>query len=122
MKTIAIDFDGVLHGYSKGWQDGSIYDAPKPGSARALATLQKLGFRILIYSTRNTPRIVDGAEQPSMANAVETYLRLHSIPFDEVWTKPEKPLCVAFIDDNAIHFENWPQALGDTIKHVSKYL
>ena len=28
--AVAFDFDGVIHRYSKGWQDGSIYDEPFP--------------------------------------------------------------------------------------------
>lgn len=121
-RTIAVDFDGVIHGYSKGWKDGSIYDIPKAGAAKALATLQYLGFYIVIYSTRNVDRMVDGVLVKGMADQVEAYLKIHNIPFNEVWTKPEKPLCVCFIDDNAVHFDNWEQALGDTIKHVMRYL
>lgn len=121
-RTIAVDFDGVLHGYSKGWHDGSIYDDPKAGAAKGMLTLQKLGFYVVVYSTRNLPRIVAGVQQAGMAKEVEQYLIKHGIPFDEVWDKPEKPLCVAFIDDNAIHFTSWDQALGDTMQHVFKYL
>lgn len=121
-RTIAVDFDGVLHGYSKGWQNGEIYDEPKAGAAKGMRALKQLGFHLVIYSTRNRDRIVDGKEQKGMAQQVREYLDQHEIPYDQIWTKPEKPLCIAFIDDNAIHFENWPQALGDTIKHVAKYL
>jgi len=34
--TIAVDFDGVIHQYSKGWEDGSIYDKPVKGVRQAL--------------------------------------------------------------------------------------
>ena len=48
---MAIDFDGVIHKYSKGWQDGSIYDVPMPGVKKALAALNKK-FKIVIFSRR----------------------------------------------------------------------
>ena len=40
-KVIAIDFDGVIHKNSKGFQDGTIYDDPIPGVKRALSYLSK---------------------------------------------------------------------------------
>src|SRR3546814_17831472 len=30
--TVALDFDGVIHRYSKGWRGGVIHDPPMPGA------------------------------------------------------------------------------------------
>ena len=57
MKTIAIDFDGVIHAYSKGWQDGSIYDEPVKDSIKAINLLFDVGYNVFIFSTRNPRQI-----------------------------------------------------------------
>ena len=57
MKTIAIDFDGVIHAYSKGWQDGSIYDKPIEGIFEFIGQLFKNGYSVYIHSTRNSSQI-----------------------------------------------------------------
>lgn len=36
--TFAVDFDGVIHAYSRGWQDGTIYDEPAEGALEGLRT------------------------------------------------------------------------------------
>ncbi len=107
MKTIAVDFDGVIHGYSRGWQDGSIYDPPVPGVQQALDRLQRAGFKVVIYTTRASDRVIDGRFEESQLEAVESYLRLHRIPYDEVFTG-EKPIYLALIDDRAVRFDPRP--------------
>jgi len=53
VKTIAIDFDGVIHSYSKGWQDGKCYDDPVPGAFAAIADMFAAGYSVFIFSTRS---------------------------------------------------------------------
>ncbi len=38
---IAVDFDGVIHRYSKGWHDGTIYDPPMDGCYDAMNQLKE---------------------------------------------------------------------------------
>ena len=104
MKTIAVDFDGVIHGYSKGWQDGTIYDPPVPGVVRSLDRLRRAGFKVVIYTTRVSNRSVF---QESQAIQVKEYLEKYGIPYDEIFTG-EKPMFFALIDDRAIRFDPSP--------------
>jgi hypothetical protein len=111
-KTIAVDFDGVLHGYSKKWHEGTIYDEPVPGAAAAMQALLDAGYEISVYSTRCHSRTVNGKYQPDQAREIEDYLRTRGIPFTNVHVGAGKPLCVLFIDDNAFRFTgDWAAAM-----------
>jgi len=51
--TIAIDFDGVIHQYSKGFQGlDNAYDPPMPGVIPSLQKLKDAGYRLIIVSSR----------------------------------------------------------------------
>lgn len=42
-KTICIDFDGVIHDYSKGWQGEDVFGQIIPNADTGTATLKKNG-------------------------------------------------------------------------------
>ena len=55
--AVAFDFDGVIHKYSKGWQDGSIYDEYNPGVLDLILLLNTMKVPVLILSTREPKQI-----------------------------------------------------------------
>ena len=100
-RRIAVDFDGVIHAYTKGWQDGSIYDEPVEGAIEALLKLSER-FEVYIFTTR-----VKDLEQADM---IRQWLIKHGWPhvekpFPEI-TNIKQP-ATAYIDDRAIRFTNW---------------
>lgn len=108
--TVAVDFDGVLHMYSKGFQDGSIYDQPVPGAAQALQALKEKGYKIYIFSTRSN-KIFHKKDSGDQNAAMEAYLKKHQIPYDRIWSFG-KPMADIFIDDRAIGFRgDWQDTL-----------
>lgn len=59
--TIAIDFDGVLHTYQRGWSDGSIYGDLMPGAKEALDEL--LAFdAVFVHTTREPEQVMPWLE------------------------------------------------------------
>jgi len=96
-RTIAVDFDGVIHAYGAGWLDGTCYDLPVPGAKAALETLHSSGFRVVVFTTRQD------------LAAVATWLYFYNIPYDELTNK--KVPALAYIDDRAVRFTNWPDIL-----------
>lgn len=115
MKTVAIDFDGVIHQYSKGWQDGTCYDIPVMDAFDSIRQLQDEGYSVFILSTRKAESIYD-------------WLQKHKAPFAfgvmseeaQFWnvkgivgiTNKKLPAHV-YIDDRAILFKgNWGDIMG----------
>ncbi|HEV2072777.1 MAG TPA: hypothetical protein VGR29_03960 [Thermomicrobiales bacterium] len=110
-RTIAVDFDGVIHRYSKGWSGGSIYDPPVEGAREALARIH-VRYKIVIFTTRVNPQM-HGAE--SQMDAVHAWLETHGFRrgqhFDEI--THVKPPALAYIDDRAIRFTDWESTLDE---------
>lgn len=112
MKTIAIDFDGVIHKYSKGWHDGSCYDEPMSNSEYALKRLMREyhDASIFIFTTRDCGQV---------KNWFDKYFKFSTqiIPDDvQFWNTKgvigitnKKLPAVMYIDDRAVKFTRWTE-------------
>lgn len=94
-KTVVFDFDGVIHKYSKGWQDGSIYDVPNEGIKETIEKLRQNNYEVVIVSTRCSTE--EGRQ------AIMNYLFNYGIVVDKVCK--EKPPAIVYIDDRAICYD-----------------
>lgn len=108
-QTVVFDFDGVIHKYSKGWQDGSIYDVPNKGIKETINKLRQNNYEVVVVSTRcNT-------EEGRMA--ILTWLVNYGIVVDKVCK--EKPPAIVYIDDRAICYDPNMNNLYDKIINFS---
>jgi hypothetical protein len=115
MATVAVDFDGVIHTYDKGWQDGSIYGEFMPGAVIGLTWLMQ-HYAVFIHTSRK-PRQVSRWIEDRSGHGIECVTR---VPRSGFWNRQglllvtnRKLPAVAYIDDRAIRFEFWDQALAD---------
>lgn len=98
--TLAVDFDGVIHSYENGWHGGSIYGELMEGCAEALRQLDKR-YELVLFTARHN------------LEDVHLWLVTHHIRhlFHEITNR--KPAAVAYLDDRAVRFTTWAQALED---------
>ncbi len=95
-KTIAVDFDGVIHKYSEGYHDGSIYDELMEGAKEALFRLGQR-YKVVVFSVRDPQQIME-------------WLDKQNIVVDEVTNV--KPKAIVYIDDRGLRFTNWKDMLN----------
>ncbi|MDR1885010.1 MAG: hypothetical protein LBQ56_01960, partial [Synergistaceae bacterium] len=94
MKRVALDFDGVVHDYSGGWQGfESIPGGLCPGIAEGIRALNAAGYKVAIISSR--------ARDAKGYKAIVAWLYAHGIDADEEieMITCEKEPAMAYIDD-----------------------
>lgn len=108
-KTLAIDFDGVLHDAHSGWGDGTCYGDPLTGSLDAIKKLAQK-YDIVIFTAKAKPDrpLVKGKTGSLLVREwLEKYEVLRYIKS----ITSEKPRAELYIDDNGYRFVNWQNTL-----------
>lgn len=110
-KNIAIDFDGVVHNFDKGFHDGTCYGEPLDGSLDALKTLSN-DYNIIIFTAKAKPNrpLVNGKTGTEL---VKDWLKKHNVLQYVKEVTAEKPRAMIYIDDKGYYFTNWSDTLKD---------
>ncbi|WP_030272998.1 hypothetical protein [Streptomyces sp. NRRL B-24484] len=114
-----IDYDGVIHDQNDGWRDGAVYGPPIPGAIEELQNRIAGGWSIAVVTARHHDLHHDVARWLEKHAGLETVVceKRHAY-----WHGPKvlvtnvKCGALAYIDDNAIHFNprngGWSTALA----------
>jgi hypothetical protein len=98
-KTLCVDFDGVIHSYTSGWQGATVIgDPPVRGALQWLDMLINHDdeYKVCIYSSRS--KEVGGIE------AMQEWFFENGFDPNELEFPTEKPSAWLTIDDRAICF------------------
>tara|TARA_R100000152_G_C6732969_1_gene157435 strand:- start:310 stop:702 length:393 start_codon:yes stop_codon:yes gene_type:complete len=115
LKNIAIDFDGVIHNFDKGWHDGTCYGEPIEGSLEVIQRLAQK-YNIIIFSAKVRPDrpLVNGKTGKEL---VIEWLKDKNVMKYVKDVTHEKPRAQFYIDDKAIKFDNnWSDILEEVEK------
>lgn len=101
-RTVAVDFDGTIHPYSKGWTGSEPDDEPPiPGAEQFIMRLLTDGYRVAIFSTRADHE--DGCQ--GIIRWLGKHMRqvFYAMRDDGVvFVTAAKPAAVAYVDDRAV--------------------
>jgi RNA polymerase subunit RPABC4/transcription elongation factor Spt4 len=134
--TLALDFDGVIHRYSKGWHDGSIYDPPMPGAIDGVRCLMEYDA-CYVHTSRDPAQVVPWLQDNQLPATADERCRTcarvgrtaacphcHGTGLLTFWehrgellVTDRKLPALAYLDDRAVRFTDWDRALLD-LGHV----
>lgn len=101
---LCLDFDGVLHSYSSGWQGADVIPDPPVDGAREFLEDAIRYFEVHIHSSRS--------HQPGGITAMRRWCRHHfGIQIlDNLSFPTHKPSAMVTLDDRAVTFRGrWPR-------------
>ena len=98
---LMIDFDGVIHAYSRGGEYNGIYDYPVDG-IRSFINKMKKKYDICVFTARIGNDPPHHMDLFSTRGEVIEWLIKHDIYFDKLTNK--KLPATAYIDDKAVEF------------------
>lgn len=110
---LCLDFDGVIHDYRKGWQDGTIYGEVTPGFFEWAYEARKY-FKLVVYSSRSKTAVGRDDMRHWLYNKMNRWMMevngdgADTIPDLDFEFAHEKPPAFLTIDDRALTFGgNW---------------
>jgi hypothetical protein len=89
---VAVDFDGVLHDYSRGWTGYVPVGKPIEGAIQFILDIEAKGFEPVIFSAR--------ADTIYGENCIRDWLKKWGFPTLRIFPKLN---CIAFVDDRGVH-------------------
>ena len=104
MRTICLDFDGVIHLNARFVASTIIVGEPVHGVTHAIERLREQ-YKVVVHSCRCAS---DGG-----VDAIKDWLMLHGIEVDDV--VDYKPLAEVYVDDRAVPFDGDWSATIDSI-------
>lgn len=117
-RTVAVDFDGVIHAYRHGWQDGTIYDDPHPGAISGLRALMA-HYAVFIHTSRDPYPVAQWLDRFDIPAFVEMesagQMRTFWNDRDRILVTNRKLPAWRYVDDRALLFTSWGQTLRQLI-------
>jgi len=108
--VVCVDFDGTI----APWGDLFGFPEPLPGAKDFLDYLREKGYTIVIFTSRlSTVWHASEGRDPGygifqQVQYLQEYFERYQLPADQVTA--EKVPALAYIDDKAVEFLDWPRA------------
>jgi predicted glycosyltransferase len=103
MKTLCIDFDGVIHDF-KHPVEGKVMGGPMVGAKEALRKLSK-DHTVVIFSVKDRQVIAD-------------FMKFYGLPYERITNIKET--ADVYVDDKALRFTVWSETLREIERICSR--